>query len=151
MDAADPYPGIMGNPVFIQISAPSSANYFGVPTMVGITNIGVMPPLLAIADLTVGLVGPAPCDYLPGDINGNGSVIGADVTFGVRYLKGLGSIPPDSCNNDSIGTPNHYLYVAADVNADCLFRGSDITRLVSYFKGSAVLQSCRFFPPPPLR
>jgi hypothetical protein len=91
-----------------------------------------------------------PCLYLPGDINGNGSVIGADVTFGVRYLKGLGSIPPDSCVNDSVPTINHWLYVAADVNGDCRFMGSDITRLVQYLKGVSTIQNCRFFPPPPI-
>jgi hypothetical protein len=41
-----------------------------------------------------------------------------------------------------------YLYVAGDVNGNCEFRGSDITRLVAYFKNTAVLSYCHFFPPP---
>jgi hypothetical protein len=88
------------------------------------------------------------CSYVVGDINSDGNRLASDVTYGVRYLKGMGTPPPDSCPNDSIGTLSHYLYVAADVNADCLFRASDITRLVAYFKGLVALQNCRFFPAP---
>jgi hypothetical protein len=88
------------------------------------------------------------CEYLPGDINGDGVRIGGDVTYGVRYFKGVGGPPPDSCYMDSI---SDYLYVAGDVNGNCEFRGSDITRLVSFFKGTAVLSTCHFFPGPPLR
>jgi hypothetical protein len=89
-----------------------------------------------------------PCEYLPGDINGDGTRIGGDVTYGVRYFKGVGGPPPDSCYMDSTHT---YLYVAGDVNGNCEFRGSDITRLVSFFKGTAVLSTCHFFPGPLLR
>lgn len=88
------------------------------------------------------------CEYLSGDINGDGVRIGGDVTYGVRYFKGVGGPPPDSCYMDSTHT---YLYVAGDVNGNCEFRGSDITRLVSFFKGTAVLSTCHFFPGPPLR
>lgn len=84
------------------------------------------------------------CSYVPGDINGDGNVIGGDVTFGVRFFKGLGANPPDSCYLDSTSS---YLYVAGDVNGNCEFRGSDITRLVSYFKGSASITYCHFLPP----
>jgi hypothetical protein len=34
-----------------------------------------------------------------------------------------------------------------DCNADCRFTGSDIMRLVAYFKGAAQIEPCRFFPP----
>jgi hypothetical protein len=102
------------------------------------------------AGFWIGSTGPIPCEYMLGDINSNGSVIGADVTYGVRYFKGLGNPPPDSCFNDSVSTLTHWLYVAGDVNASCTFAGSDITRLVSYFKGLSALQYCRFFPPPVL-
>jgi hypothetical protein len=44
---------------------------------------------------------------------------------------------------DSTGT---YLYVAGDCNGNCEFRGSDITRLVAYFKGTAHLSCCHWFP-----
>lgn len=72
------------------------------------------------------------CSYVPGDINGDGGVIGSDVTYGVRYFKGIGNPPPDSCWNDST---NSWLYAAGDVNGNCGFTGSDITYLVSFFKG----------------
>jgi photosystem II stability/assembly factor-like uncharacterized protein len=84
------------------------------------------------------------CEYLLGDINGDGIVGGADVTFGVRYFKGTGSVPPDSCFADSL---NGFLYVGGDVNGNCEFRGSDITKLVAFFKDFAELINCRFFPP----
>jgi hypothetical protein len=61
----------------------------------------------------------------------------------VRYFKSIGPQPPDSCYMDSAGT---YLYVAGDVNGNCEFRGSDITRLVAYFKNTATLSYCHFFP-----
>ena len=86
------------------------------------------------------------CDYIPGDINGDGSVIGGDVTYGVRYFKLLGAPPPDSCLNDSTMT---WLYSAGDVNGNCEFRGSDITYLVAYFKGTNPrLKWCPRTPPP---
>jgi hypothetical protein len=88
------------------------------------------------------------CNYMPGDLNSDGQRIGGDVTYGVRFFKGIGGVPPDSCHMDSTGA---FLYVAGDVNGNCEFRGSDITRLVAYFKSTAELSYCHFFPPPPLR
>ena len=107
-------------------------------------------PLTPTANVPVTFVVTAggACDYVLGDINGDGNRIGGDVTFGVRYFKGIGSAPPDSCYMDSTGT---YLYVAGDVNGNCEFRGSDITRLVAFFKGNAALAYCHFFPPPIIR
>jgi hypothetical protein len=70
--------------------------------------------------------------YLPGDISGDHSRSGSDVTYGVRYLKGIGNPPRDSVYNDSTGS---WLYAAADANGDCAFSGSDITYLVGYLKG----------------
>ncbi len=94
---------------------------------------------------TVQIIMRFPCDYMLGDINGDRSVIGGDVTYGVRYFKGIGDQPPDSCYHDSLGD-NHWLYAGGDVNGSCDFRGSDITRLVSYFKGTAVLTACPLTP-----
>jgi hypothetical protein len=91
---------------------------------------------------------PPQCAYMQGDLNSDDQRLGGDVTFGVRFFKGLGSAPPDSCYMDSTGT---YLYVAGDVNGNCEFRGSDITRLVAYFKGTSSISYCHFFPPPILR
>jgi hypothetical protein len=93
-------------------------------------------------------VAPPACDYMQGDISGDGQRLGSDVTYGVRYFKGVGTVPKDSCFLDSTGT---YLYVGGDVNGNCEFRGSDITRLVQYFKGNAALSYCHFFPPPTAR
>jgi hypothetical protein len=96
------------------------------------------------AGFWVGAVtGGGDCEYLIGDISGDGSRLGGDVTYGVRYFKGIGSPPKDSCFMDSTSA---YLYVAGDCNGNCEFRGSDITRLVSYFKGTAHLSCCHFFP-----
>lgn len=88
------------------------------------------------------------CQYVPGDINSDGLVMGGDATYGVRYFKGVGPVPPDSCWLDSTGA---YLYVSGDVNGNCEFRGSDISRLVSYFKGTATITNCHFFPTLPLK
>jgi len=102
------------------------------------------------AGFWVGAVsGGEPCEYLIGDISGDNQRIGGDVTYGVRYFKGIGNPPPDSCFMDSTSA---YIYVAGDCNGNCEFRGSDITRLVSYFKGTASLSCCHFFPTtlPPL-
>jgi hypothetical protein len=83
---------------------------------------------------------------VPGDINGDKGVIGSDVTYGVRYFKGLGTPPPDSCLNDST---HAWLYSAGDVNGNCEFRGSDITYLVAFFKGvNTPPKWCPRTPPP---
>jgi hypothetical protein len=74
----------------------------------------------------------AGCDYVPGDANGDGNVMGNDVTYSVRYFKGLGTSPPDSCWNDSTSS---WLYSGGDANGNCAYTGSDVTFLVAYFKG----------------
>jgi hypothetical protein len=81
--------------------------------------------------LILRIIGHYICDYTPGDINGDGRVIGSDVTFGVNYFRGIGAVPPISCLN---GVDHEWLYSAADANGDCRFIGSDITYLVSYFR-----------------
>jgi len=71
----------------------------------------------------------SPLAYVAGDVNGNGSVEGADVTYLTRYLKGTGDPPPPPL-------------LRADANGNCLVQGSDVTYLVNYFKGGAVPQRC---------
>jgi hypothetical protein len=84
-------------------------------------------------------------NYIPGDINGDDASLASDVTFGVRYLRGIGAVPPDSIYNDSTF---RWLYSAADANGSCEFRGSDITYLVGYFKGiNPVIRWCPQTPP----
>lgn len=104
----------------------------------------------ALSNSPRGTAGPSPCTYIPGDMNGDGVLIGGDATYGVRYFKGIGSPPPDSCSDGSL-PGNGYLYVAGDVNGDCEYRGSDITRLISYFKGISWIDYCYLFPPPALK
>lgn len=101
-----------------------------------------------VSDSNFTILTASSCIYILGDISGDGQRIGGDVTYGVRFFKGTGAQPPDSCYMDSTSS---YLYVAGDVNGNCEFRGSDITRLVAYFKGVAQLNYCHFFPPPSLR
>jgi hypothetical protein len=84
-------------------------------------DMGALPPFFPPFDF-----------YIPGDINGDSNCLGSDVTYGVRYFKGVGNPPLDSLYNDST---HNWLYAAADVNGNCEFLGSDITYLVGYFKG----------------
>jgi len=64
--------------------------------------------------------------YIPGDVNGDLQVMGSDVTYLVRYFKGLGLPPPVEVNG---------FYPGADANGDCQNRGGDVTYLVAFFKG----------------
>lgn len=59
--------------------------------------------------------------FIPGDTNGDGMVIGSDVTYLVFYFAG---------NN-----PPPVPIYAGDTNGDCLIIGSDVTYLVNYFRG----------------
>ena len=84
------------------------------------------------------------CDYIIGDINGNGAANGIDVVYGVNYFKG-GFAPPDSCNCPPAVFP---FYAAGDVNANCNFNGIDITFFVNFLKGTVpALLSCPTCPP----
>ncbi len=64
--------------------------------------------------------------YIPGDVNDDGQVMGNDVTYLVRYFKGVGAPPPVEVDG---------FYPAADANGDCHNLGNDVTYLVAYFKG----------------
>ena len=111
-DAINLYPGTYDGTITVNSNDPDS----------GVIDIPVL--LLVLY--------PGGCDYVPGDVNGDGTCLGTDVTYGVRYFKGLGSSPPDSCWNESTGS---WLYSGGDANGNCSFTGSDITFLVSYFQG----------------
>ncbi|MCP4583191.1 MAG: S8 family serine peptidase [candidate division Zixibacteria bacterium] len=111
----------------------------------GIINVASNDPDEGSIDISVVLnvVIQSSCDYIPGDINNDGLVIGSDVTYGVRYFAS-GPPPPDSCE---LGDAT-WLYVAGDVNGSCTFIGSDITRMVNYFRGDVeVLDWCAEVPP----
>ena len=88
-----------------------------------------------------------PCDFMPGDVNGNGFIIGSDVTYLVMYLAGKNPPPPDSCFNSNSG---EWLYSAADANGDCLVIGSDVTYLVNYLRYGVQPLYCPYTPPPGL-
>ncbi len=84
-----------------------------------------------------------PCNYAPGDINGNGFANGIDVVFAVNYLKG-GEPPALACDCDTFGS----LFVAGDVNGNCAFNGIDVTFFVNYLKGIVpTLLYCPSCPP----
>ena len=51
----------------------------------------------------------------------------------MNFFIGTGNPPPDSCWND---VEQEWLYSAGDANGDCQFIGSDITYLISYFRGT---------------
>ena len=82
--------------------------------------------LICSVDEAPVLIPPA---FIAGDVNGDGKIIGNDVTFGLHFIRNYGSPPPDSCFNFAAGT---WLYSAADANGDCEFSGSDITYLIQY-------------------
>ncbi len=100
--------------------------------------------------ITLDIVPGGPmCEYMPGDLNSDGTTIGSDITFAVSYFRG-NIVPADSCYRESNA---RWLYVAGDVNGDCQFIGSDVTYYVNYFRGiSQGLQYCPELPPyePPL-
>jgi hypothetical protein len=84
------------------------------------------------------------CVYIPGDINGNGTSNGIDVTYGVSYFKG-GAVPPISCSMCPEAQP---FYAGGDVNGSCVFNGIDITYFVGYLKGiNPALLHCADCPP----
>jgi hypothetical protein len=88
------------------------------------------------------------CQYVPGDINGNGSANGIDVTYGVSYFKG-GNLPPDNCGSPVGPCPQPSpFYAAGDVNGNCAFNGIDITFFVAYLKGlQPAILYCATCPP----
>ncbi len=78
------------------------------------------------------------CQYTIGDINGNGTTNGIDVSYGINYFKG-GAAPPIIC--DMCPEPQPF-YAAGDVNGNCAFNGIDLSYFVNYLKGGAGLMAC---------
>jgi hypothetical protein len=91
-------------------------------------------PVAAIP-LTLTVVAPPSCSYVPGDANDNGVANGLDVTYSVNYLKGIGPQPPYICECP----PHAQFSVAADANGDCAYNGLDISFLVNYLKGGGII------------
>jgi hypothetical protein len=137
----DPASPAMPFNIFMQSADLDAGTYLG--RVIVTSNDQSNPSVTINVSFTVTGGGGGDCDYLIGDISGDGQRLGGDVTYGVRYFKGVGATPKDSCLLDSTGA---YMYVAGDCNGNCEFRGSDITRLVAYFKGIAHLSCCHWFP-----
>jgi len=60
--------------------------------------------------------------FIAGDANGDGEVIGSDVTYLIGYFRSTNP-PPDP-------------FLAGDSNGDCQVTGPDVSYLVNYFRGS---------------
>ncbi len=91
---------------------------------------------------------PIGCNYIPGDINGNGQFNGIDIVFAVSFLKG-GSAPPSAgdCNPPCTSLSDPF-YAAMDVNGNCQVNGIDITFLIAYIKGlQPEIRFCPICPP----
>ena len=73
----------------------------------------------------------SPCVFRPGDANGNDVFNGVDIVYSVGFLKGVGPVPPDSCDCP----PHGMLFAAADANGNCQFNGIDVSYCVNYLKG----------------
>jgi hypothetical protein len=110
----------------------SQSNSYNVDATIGQPIVGQTSSgnYIIEAGFWVGIGAPSGCDYIPGDANGDGNVMGNDVTYSVRYFKGIGSPPPDSCEYQG-----GWLYSGGDCNGNCAYTGSDVTFLVAYFKG----------------
>ncbi|UCC78620.1 MAG: hypothetical protein JSW64_10085 [Candidatus Zixiibacteriota bacterium] len=85
-----------------------------------------------------------PCNYVVGDVSGDGNFNALDVVYGLEYF--LGGIPPVYICECTTGD---WWYVAGDVNGSCSYNGADITRSVRYFTGGASPQPCADCPPAP--
>ncbi|MCP4580551.1 MAG: fibronectin type III domain-containing protein [candidate division Zixibacteria bacterium] len=114
----DPSPAGQMNYIVVSGLEPRASYYFCIKTLDEYDNCSDFSnsPLISIEDnYDV---------FLPGDANGDGNLLGSDVTYLVLYFRGVN--PP----------PNPFF--AGDANGDCLVIGSDVTRLVGYFRGNAL-------------
>jgi len=78
-------------------------------------------PITANAVTTATIMVDTSAAFIPGDTNGDGEVLGSDVTYLVNFFRGLGPAPEP--------------LLAGDTNGDCLVIGSDVTYLVRYLSG----------------
>jgi hypothetical protein len=87
------------------------------------------------------------CDYVQGDINGNGVFNGIDIVYGVNYFKG-GPPPPIDCHPSCPNQPDPF-YAAGDVNGDCVFNGLDLGYGIRWCKEihPPLLRFCPECPP----
>jgi len=88
--------------------------------------------------------------YMAGDVNMSNGIwppmaLGADVTYLVNYFKASPTSVPCLLHNPVAGTP--YFWTSADANGDCIVMGSDVVRLVAYFRGQQPIEWCADYPP----
>jgi hypothetical protein len=113
------------------------------PFGVGDTLTGeIYPYAVNISEITFTFDSPL-FEYLPGDAQmalglWPPDVRGADVTFLVNYFRGWEVAQP--CYLDGI-------YCSADANGDCQVIGSDVTKLIMYYRQLTQLQYCPDHPP----
>ena len=84
-------------------------------------------------------------EYMAGDVNQSlglwiPRVIGGDVTFLVNFFKGSPTSVPCYMHNPSAGNP--YFWASADANGDCIVMGSDVIKMVGYFRGAQQISYC---------
>ena len=87
------------------------------------------------------------CDYVPGDVNGDGQADCSDIICAVNLLCGRMDTPcrPRACNCPPIRYP---FYAAGDVNGSCVFNGIDVTYMVmSCRNGFPAPGACPDCPP----
>jgi hypothetical protein len=94
------------------------------------------------------IIGDANFAALFNQQNGHPVLSGSDVTYAVRFLKGLS---PGCFYTKQITPESSFtLFAMLDVNGDCKVLGSDITRMVRYFKSLIPIDSlkpCSVFTP----
>jgi hypothetical protein len=97
--------------------------------------------------ILTGVILNSGCQYMPGDINNNGTANGVDIVYAVNYFKGGPNHPPVDCYPGCPNEPNPF-FAAGDVNGNCAFNGVDITFFVRYLKGQVPsLLYCTDCPP----
>jgi len=134
-----------GAPVDVDITFDAAGLAEG--TYTGTLDVYSNDPVSPVINIpvTMTVIAGQGCDYVIGDINGNGSANGIDVTYGVTYLKG-GAAPPDICTD--CPETGQTLFGAMDVNASCSANGIDITFYVAYLKQlQPELRFCEDCPP----
>jgi len=119
--------------------------HFSKPDYSDVDLLGITVASDSTTNVAVTMTPASGCQYIPGDINGNGFANGIDVTFGVTFFKG-GNAPPDTCFD--CPSAGQTLLAAGDVNGNCSFNGIDITYYVAYLKAiQPSLQWCEDCPP----
>jgi hypothetical protein len=96
--------------------------------------------------LTINVTLEHSCNYVIGDINGNGIANGVDVVFAISFFRG-GNTPPIDCGSPVGPCPqNSPFYAAGDVSGNCTFNGMDVTFLANYLMGVKRFARLRYCP-----